>query len=317
MIITGLLIALGFLAVWFIYLLARDCKKAYAAGEIEKKGSPVLFAVMGTVINFFDALGIGSFAVSTAVFKIGKVMDDKLIPGTLNVATTTSLIAEAFIYMSIVEVDPLTLLLTIGCAMIGAYVGASIVTKLPRKQIQIGMGSALVIVAVLLVLGLVGVLQMNGTATSLRGIELGIACTVCFILGITNCIGIGMFAPTMAMASLLGLSPIVAYPIMTGGSAFLQPIAAWKFIKESSYNRKLALIWSIFGVVGVLIAAFLVKSLPVSALKIIVVVVVAYTAISMFVSAFGSKGKKSGAEKGEQEEASDVSALATPEADVA
>lgn len=287
MIIKGMLVVLALLAVWFAYIFGKDYVKAYKEGRIEKEGNRVVYAIMGTVINFFDALGIGSFAVSTASFKLGKMLDDKQIPGTLNVATTTSLIAEAFIYMSIVEIDSLTVLLTIICAMIGAYAGASIVSKLPRKKIQLGMGIALIIVAVLLVLGLVGLLDMNGTAIGLRGFKLIIACIVCFILGMTNCIGIGMFAPTMAMAALLGLSPIVAYPIMTGGSAFLQPIASYKFIKENSYNRKLSLVWFFFGVVGVVIAAFLVKSLPVRVLKMVVVVVVAYTSISMFVSALG------------------------------
>lgn len=292
MIIKGMLVVLALLAVWFAYIFGRDYVKAYKEGRVEKEGNPVVYAIMGTVINFFDALGIGSFAVSTASFKLGKMLDDKLIPGTLNVATTTSLIAEAFIYMTIVEIDSLTVLLTIICAMLGAYVGASIVSKLPRKKIQLGMGTALIIVAILLILGLAGLLSMNGTAIGLRGFKLIIACTVCFILGMTNCIGIGMFAPTMAMAALLGLSPIVAYPIMTGGSAFLQPIASYKFIKENSYNRKLSLVWSIFGVVGVIIAAFLVKSLPVRILKMVVVVVVVYTSISMFVSALGKPKNK-------------------------
>lgn len=285
MVIQGMLVVLALLTVWFIYIFSKDFIKAYKEGRIEKEGNPILYAIMGTVINFFDALGIGSFAVSTAAFKLGKMMDDKLIPGTLNVATTTSLIAEAFIYMSIVEIDSLTVLLTIISAMAGAYIGASIVSKLPKKQIQLGMGTALIIVAVLLVLGLAGFINMDGTAIGLRGFKLIIACIVCFILGMTNCIGIGMFAPTMAMAALLGLSPIVAYPIMTGGSAFLQPIASYKFIKENSFNRKLSVIWSIFGVIGVVIAAFLVKSLPVHILKMVVVVVVVYTSISMFVSA--------------------------------
>lgn len=286
MIIQGMLVVLAFMGIWFVYVLGKDLLKAHREGRIEKEGSPVLYAILGLVINFFDALGIGSFAVSTATFKIGKMMDDKQIPGTLNVATTTTLIAEAFIYMTIVEVDAITVLLTIACAMLGAYFGASIVTKLPKKKIQIGMGSALLIVAVLLILGMAGFLEMNGTAIGLTGVKLVIACVVCFILGMTNCIGIGMFAPTMAMAALLGLSPIVAYPIMTGGSAFLQPIASYKFIKEGAYNKKLAFIWSIVGVIGVLIAAFFVKSLPVGALKMVVVVVVVYTSISMFVSAF-------------------------------
>jgi len=212
-----------------------------------------------------------------------------LIPGTLNVATTTAVVAEAFIFMTLVKVDILTLVSMIVCSMVGAYFGAAIVSKLPEMKIQIAMGSALLVVAGLMLCGFFGVFKMGGSAIGLTGFKLFIGCAVCFVLGITNCVGIGMYAPIMALAFAIGLSPLVAFPLMMGSTAFLQPIASSKFIKEGAYHRKASLAFSIFGVVGVFIAAFIVKSLPVDILKRLVFVVVIYTSATMFRSAFKKK----------------------------
>lgn len=281
-IILCLLVAL---TMYFLYIFIKDYIKAKKEDRIEKEGNFWLFGIIGFIVNFFDSLGIGSFATTTSIFKIGKMVDDKRIPGTLNVATTTSVVAEALIFMSIVKVDILTLVLMIGCSMIGAYFGAGIVSKLPEKKIQIAMGSALIVVASLMLCGFLEVFPMNGDAIGLTGIKLVIGCAVCFVLGITNCVGIGMYAPIMALSFALGLSPLVAFPLMMGSTAFLQPVCSAKFIKEGTYNRKAALAFSIFGVMGVLIAAYIVKTLPMDILKRVVFVVVIYTSVNMFRSA--------------------------------
>lgn len=288
--IQVILCILGILTVFFLVIFTKDYLKAKKEDRIEKEGKFWLFGVIGLIVNFFDALGVGSFALATSTFKLGKMMNDKLIPGTLNVATTTSVVAEAFIFMTIVKVDILTLVSMIVCSMAGAYFGAGIVSKLPEKKIQLAMGSALIAVAILMLCGFLEVFPMDGNAIGLTGIKLLIGCVVCFILGITNCVGIGMYAPIMALAFALGLSPLVAFPLMMGSTAFLQPICSVKFIKEGVYHRKASLAFSIFGVIGVLIAAYVVKSLPVDVLKRVVFIVVLYTSANMFKSAL-SKNK--------------------------
>lgn len=288
-IILGLLVLL---TIYFLIIFIQDYRKAKKEGKIEEGSNFVTFSVLGFIANFFDTLGIGSFATSTSVFKIGKLMPDKMIPGTLNVATTTSVVMEALIFMTLVEVDILTLVLMIGFSMLGAYFGASIVSKLPEVKIQFAMGAALVIVALLMLAGFLDIFPMGGAAIGLRGIKLFIGCAVCFVLGITNCVGIGMYAPIMALAFAIGLSPLVAFPLMMGSTAFLQPVASAKFIKEGMYHRKASLAYSIFGVLGVLVAAFIVKSLPVNILKILVFVVVIYTALMMFRSAIKTMKEK-------------------------
>ncbi|MGL5695062.1 MAG: sulfite exporter TauE/SafE family protein [Peptostreptococcaceae bacterium] len=280
-----ILLVLVLLTSVFLYAFAKDYLKAKKENRIEKEGEFWVFGLIGMIVNFFDTLGIGSFALATSTFKIGKMMNDKLIPGTLNVATTTSVVAEALIFMTIVKVDILTLVLMIAFSMLGAYLGAGIVSKLPEKKIQLAMGTALIAVAILMLCGFLEVFPMEGKAIGLTGIKLVIGCVVCFVLGITNCVGIGMYAPIMALSFALGLSPLVAFPLMMGSTAFLQPICSLKFIKEGVYHRKASLAFSIFGVVGVLIAAYIVKTLPVDILKIVVFIVVLYTSANMFRSA--------------------------------
>ncbi|WP_343348993.1 sulfite exporter TauE/SafE family protein [Terrisporobacter petrolearius] len=280
-----ILCALVILTLYFLYIFGKDYLKAKREDRLEKEDKFWAFAIVGLIVNFFDSLGVGSFALSTSTFKIGKMMNDKLIPGTLNVATTTSVVTEALIFMTIVKVDILTLVLMIASSMLGAYFGAGIVSKLPEKKIQLTMGTALVAVALLMLCGFLEVFPMEGKLIGLTGIKLAIGCGVCFVLGITNCVGIGMYAPIMALSFALGLSPLVAFPLMMGSTAFLQPICSVKFIKEGVYHRKASLAFSIFGVIGVLIAAYIVKSLPIDILKRVVFVVVLYTSANMFRSA--------------------------------
>ncbi len=67
------------------------------------------------------------------------------------------------------------------------------------------------------------------------------------------------------------------------------PAASAKFVKEGAYNRKASMAITIFGVIAVLIAAYIVKELPLNILTWLVIVVIIYTSTIMF-KAY-SKGK--------------------------
>lgn len=103
---------------------------------------------VGFLANFFDALGIGSFATTTSYFRFRKLVRDELIPGTLNVGHCLPTITQAFIGIAVISVDPLTLVLMIITAVAGAWFGAGVVSRMPRRAIQIGMGVALLVAAV-------------------------------------------------------------------------------------------------------------------------------------------------------------------------
>lgn len=284
-IISAILVLLtGYFAVIFL----MDYIKTVKEKRLEP-GNFFVFGLIGLVVNFFDTLGIGSFAPSTAIFKFTKLVDDRIIPGTLNVANCVPVVAEALVFMTVIKVDILTLVAMIISATLGAYFGAGFISKLPKKKVQIGMGTALIVVAFFLLAGLLKIMPVGGEATGLTGIKLVIGVVGNFILGALMSLGIGIYAPCMALVFALGMSPKVAFPIMMGSCAFLQPVAAVKFVKEGAYNRKASLPINLFGVIGVLIAAFIVKELPLNTLKWLVVFVILFASVMMFISAMKEK----------------------------
>lgn len=289
-IVFGILLVL---VVYFAFLFFRDYAKAVKEKKLEKTNFFALGGV-GFIANFFDTLGIGSFATSTALLKFFNLTKDRTLPGTLNVSCTIPVIVEALIFITVIKVEPITLFAMLISATIGAVIGAGIVSKLDERKVELGMGAALIVVAFMMFAGQVNLMPVGGTAIGLTGGKLVIAVIANFLLGALMTLGIGLYAPCMALVFALGMSPKVAFPIMMGSCAFLMPAASVKFIKEDSYDRKASLAITIFGVVGVLIAAYIVKSLPLNILKWVVIAVLVYTSVAMFRSA--SKHKKESAE---------------------
>ncbi|EJP6473303.1 sulfite exporter TauE/SafE family protein [Clostridium botulinum] len=285
-VVLGLLIIL---TIFFAVAFLRDYIKASKEGNVEKTNFFALGAV-GFITNFFDTLGIGSFAPTTALLKNFKLSKDRTLPGTLNVACTIPVAVEAILFINGIEVEPLTLFSLLIAATVGAVVGAGVVSKLDEKKVQFGMGVALVIVALVMLAGQLKLMPAGGDAVGLHGAKLIIAIIGNFILGALMTLGIGLYAPCMALVYALGMSPKVAFPIMMGSCAFLMPAASLKFVKEGAYDRKASLAITIFGLVGVFVAYYLVKSLPLDVLKWLIIVVILYTAVMMFNSA--SKVKK-------------------------
>lgn len=279
--VTTLLGVLGLFTAAFSVVFGRDLNKH--KNELEKETSFAITGIIGFVVNFFDTLGIGSFAPTTAALRAFKQTKDKVIPGTLNVSCTIPVVIEAFIFISAIEVEPITLISMLAAAVVGSVLGAGIVSKLPERKIQFVMGIALLVTALIMTTQRLGLISSLGTgeAIGLSGIKLIIAIVGNFILGALMTAGIGLYAPCMAFVYILGMSPRVAFPIMMGSCAFLMPAASIKFVKEGAYNRKASLAITIGGVIGVIIAAYLVKSLPLEILTWLVIAVVTYTGITL------------------------------------
>ena len=280
--ITAIWIALIILAIFYSYVLIKDIIKYK---NVLENVSVAKTAIIGFVVNFFDTLGIGSFAPQTALLKFTKQTEDRLIPGTLNVSNTIPVLIQALIFIKIVDVEAITLIAMLVSATIGAVLGAGIVSKLPVRKIQLTMGFALLVTAFFMFSGQMEWIQGGGEAIGLTGWKLAIAIGANFILGAFMTAGIGLYAPCMALIYGLGMSPLVAFPIMMGSCAFLMPPASAKFIKEGAYNRKASIAMIIPGAIAVLIAAFLVKSLPLDTLRWVVIVVILYTSFVMLRSA--------------------------------
>jgi len=243
---------------------------------------------VGFVTNFFDTLGIGSFAPTTSVFKLWRMVPDERIPGTLNVGHALPTVAEALIFITIVDVGMATLAGLIAASVAGAWLGAGVVAGLPRRKVQLGMGCALLAAAALFVLTNLRLLPGGGEALSLGGWRLAAGLAGNFLLGALMTLGIGLYAPCMILVSLLGMNPIAAFPIMMGSCAFLMPAGGLRFIEKGSYSLRPALGLAVGGVPGVLIAAFVVKSLPLAALRWVVTAAVLYAAAAMLRSARGA-----------------------------
>ena len=284
-------VILAAFTAFFAFTLGKDFAKAKKEGNLENQNVPkVLFT--GFITDFFDTLGIGSFAPTVALSKALKLnISDKNMPGTLNVAHTIPVVLEAFIFTTVIEVEPITLISMLAASVIGSYIGAGIIAKMDERKIQLVMGVALGITAILMFLShpKVNLMPVGGEAIGLTGMALIIGIVGNFILGALMTAGIGLYAPCMALVYLLGMSPRVAFPIMMGSCAMLMPVASTKFIKEQVYAKKASVLITIAGIVGVLIAAFGVSSMPMDLLKALVVVVVAYTSFTMIRSANKSK----------------------------
>ena len=273
-------------AVWFIYILATDVLKN--KNNLENV-SWIKTGLIGFVVNFFDVLGIGAFAPQTALLKFTKQTSDKLIPGTMNVANTIPVLIQAIIFIKVIEVEPTTMVVMFLTAMCGAFIGADIIAKLSENKIRLTMSIALMITAGFMLANKLHWIQGDGVAIGIHGWKLVLAGAVNFILGAMMTAGVGLYAPCMALVFLLGLSPQVAFPIMMGSCAFLMPLASYKFIKSGAYNKKAAVGMAIPSIVAVLIAALIVKSLPLDTLRWLVLFIIVYTSITMFWSAVKNK----------------------------
>ena len=281
--ITGVLGVLGALTIWFGAIFGRDF--ATSKNDLNPNNSWGKVATIGFLTNFFDTLGIGSFAPTTALLRMFKQVEDRVIPGTLNVSCTIPVVLEAFIFMKVIEVEPITLISMLAAATVGAYAGAGIVSKFDEKKVQLVMGIALLVTLLLMLAGQLNLMPGGGEAIGLTGGKLIIAVVANFILGALMTAGIGLYAPCMALVYLLGMSPRVAFPIMMGSCAFLMPVASVKFIKEKAYDVRASVGITVGGIVGVIIAAYIVKSLPLDVLRWLVDIVIAYTAFTLLKAA--------------------------------
>jgi len=285
-VLLGLLVLLSglFAVAWG----ARLRRSPQETGETT--GPTATSLVIGAVTNFFDTLGVGSFAPTTWLFRSLRVVPDRLLPGTLNVGHALPSVAQALVFIAIVEVEPRTLALMIAAAVAGAWLGARVVAGWARTRVQLGMGLALLVAAALLVRQLVLGAPMGADALRLEGTTLVLGIAGNFVLGAMMTIGVGLYGPCMILVSLLGMNAKAAFPIMMGSCAFLMPVAGLRFIDRRAYAPGVALGLTLGGIPAVLVAAFIVRSLPLDAVRVLVLAVALYTSLSLLRAATRGDG---------------------------
>jgi uncharacterized membrane protein YfcA len=270
-------LAIAFACMWFLQLRKqRQTEKVLP--------SPIELGI-GVISDFLDTLGISSFATTTAMFRAAKVVEDRVLPGTLNVGHALPTVLQAFIYIVLVEVDFLTLAALIAASVVGAALGASWVARFSERTVRLGMGVALLLAAILICARLRGLLPGGSDALELRGTLLVIGVLGNFVLGALMTLGIGLYAPCMILISLLGMNPKAAFPIMMGSCAFLMPVASRSFLRQLAYQPRAALGLTLGGIPAVLVAAYIVKELELSTMRWLVLGVVLYTGIALLLAA--------------------------------
>jgi len=274
-----LLCVLGVLAAILLFTLLNIAR---ARGELR----PNLEAVgLGAVTNFLDTLGIGSFAPTTAYLKVRKLVPDSFLPATLNTGHALPTVAQALIFIQLVKVDPLLLIACILAAVVGATVGSSLVVRVPLRAVQGVVALAMLIAAILYALANLNLLPVGGQALTLPGSLFVVAVAAHLLLGALMSFGIGLYAPSLILLSLMGLNPAAAFPIMMGACAFLMPVSGMRFARSDRIDLRVVLGLAIGGIPAVLLAAYVVKSLPLATLRWGVVVVVLYAGLLLLSAA--------------------------------
>jgi uncharacterized membrane protein YfcA len=271
------LVNLTFASLWAVELRRRGLTGRPSAGDV----------AIGVGTNFLDTLGIGNYAQITALFKLRGHPLDELIPGTLNVGNAIPAFVGTVLFAATIRVDPVLLTCMVMSAGCGAWLGAGLVSRMKRRTIQLFMGIALVVAACFFTMANVGVFPPSGTAMGLAGWRFVVAVGANFVLGALMCVGIGNYAPSMALLALLGMHPIAAYPIMIGSDGVLIPVASLGFLKSGRFSPAVAVGLAIGGVVGTLLAFPLVKTLGdhLTLMRWVVIGVILYAAVTMLRSA--------------------------------
>jgi uncharacterized membrane protein YfcA len=243
--------------------------------------------VIGAVTCFLDTLGIGNYAQITAWFKLRGHPPDELIPGTLNVGNAVGILFSSALFITAVPVDPTLLMTMVISAGAGAWIGAGVVSRMRRRVIQLFMGIALLLAAGFFTMTNLGVIPPSGTAMALTGWRFVVAAVANFVLGALMCVGIGNYAPSMALLAFLGMHPIAAYPIMIASDGVLIPVASLGFLRSGRFAPAVAVGLTLGGIVGTFAAFPLIKMLSshLTLMRWAVTAVITYAAIAMLRSA--------------------------------
>jgi uncharacterized membrane protein YfcA len=285
MLIT-LLIVLGLAILAYSAALAR-------AAITRRVGPDAEALALGAVVNFLDTLGIGSFAPTTAWFKFRKMVPDRLIPPTLVVGLTPPAIAESIVFLVLlgVYVDPLLLFCCATATMIGGILGAPLVARARVWVVQLIVAVGLLLAATAYAMTNLHLFPGGGTAAGLPVSLMVVAVAASFGFGVLANFGVGNYAPSLVMLSLMGMDPRLCFPIMAAGGSLMGAGASVRHLAIGQVDLRIVLGLAIGGIPAVLVAAFLVKSMPLEILRWLVFAVVLYTAAVMFRAALiGRRG---------------------------
>jgi uncharacterized membrane protein YfcA len=274
--LIALLVPLSLAILAFVAILARAAiaKRAVPSGEA---------LVLGAVVSFFDTLGIGSFAPSTAWIKFRSLVPDRLIPPTLVVGLGPPAMAESLIFLVLlgVKVDPVLLFGSAIAVLLGGLVGAPLVVRCRVWIVQLVVTIGLLLAATAYTMTNLHLMPGGGTEAGLSPLLTVFAIAASFGFGVLLNFGVGNYAPTLVILSLMGMDPRLCFPIMASGAALMSAGAGIRHIQFGQMNLKIVVGLAIGGIPAVLVAAFIVKEMSLELLRWLVIVVVLYAAAVM------------------------------------
>lgn len=283
-ILVGIVIVNGIFAFKFF----TDYRKHREEAKKEP-GKPLHIALCTFVIYFLSTFGVSDYAISTALYRSTKWVDDKKLPGTLNTQCVLPVAVMALAYINSIEVDILTLVLCIVSQTLGSYILPRFVVKFPIKIIRRVIGFGLLGATVIILLGKFNLFPIGGDLTGLSGVKLWVTVALFAVFGAMNTMGIGSYPVTMLTVYAMGLHPVIAFPIMMGACTFSVPVGSMEFVRLGQYGRKITFISSFVGILGVLLAVFVVKSMDISMLQWLVAAVLLYSAVTMLYKEYSKK----------------------------
>ena len=268
------LLGVAIFAYGSVLIRAAIAKRAKPNGEM---------IVLGAVVNFLDTLGIGFFATTTAWLKFRRIVPDRLLPQTMLCGLTPPAMTESLVFLLAFsgQLDPILLFSCVIAVFLGGLVGVPLVTRARVWVVQATVAIGLLLAAAAYVMQGLNLFPGGGTASSL---PLGLAIVAVlanFGFGILANFGVGNYAPTLVMLSLMGMDPRLAFPIMAGGAALMGAGASFQHVRIGQVDLRVVLGLAIGGIPAVFVAVYLVKSMPIDYLRWLVVVVVLYAAAVM------------------------------------
>jgi len=281
MMLYALLVPIVLATLVFSLVLVRAAIRQRAWPSIETLG-------LGAVVNFFDTLGIGSFAPTTAWLKFRKLTPDRLIPPTILVGLTIGAVLESIIFLLRlgVQVDPVLLAGCIIACTTGGLIGAPLVhrTRVWIVQMIVAIGLTLAAIAYgldALAAANIRLIPGSGTASSLPLALTILAIAANFLFGILLNYGVGNYAPTLVILSLMGMHPRLCFPIMAGAAALMGATASIRHLNTGNLDLRVVVGLTLGGIPAVFAAAYLVVAMPIEYLRVLVIIVVLYAAVIM------------------------------------
>lgn len=237
--------------------------------------------VSGIVAFIADTIGVGSFAVNVAMSKLFNTFRDDELPAVNNGAQVIPGTIESLFFMQWISVDLTTLLTLVTGTCIGGILGGAIVSRLSKQAIRLAMMGCFLLIMSLLFCHQLHLLRMDGDVVALHAWRLVLGFFAMILCGALTSVGIGLFAMIQGVLFLLGVSPLVAFPIMMTAGAMQQPLTTLVFLQQRKIPLKKTLILSLAGCVGVGITLPLFSHLTISWLHSLLLVILLYNFIAI------------------------------------